>query len=647
MAEERHCSDCGDKLPTDAPQGLCPKCETKLGLPGSTGGSQAARPASSGKQSDIPTNVTPPAGFVPPDPAELAGQFPQLEILELLGQGGMGVVYKARQQQLDRLVALKILPPQIGRTEAFAERFTREARSLARLSHPRIVMIYDFGHTEAGLYYFIMEFVDGTDLRRVIQAGELSASEALTIIPQICEALQYAHEEGIVHRDIKPENILLNRKGQVRIADFGLAKLLDRPATGPTSMLTKVGQQMGTPHYMAPEQIEHPSEVDHRADIYSLGVVFYEMLTGELPLGRFAPPSQKVQVDVRLDNVVLRTLEKEPERRYQHISEVKTDVEAISSGARSVVSYRPAEDDKLQAVRQRTRAPGIGLMIAGLINCGVALLLLLTWSIVSVTSGATSPGAVITGIVGIILAAMGLLTFVGAQRMMRLQSYGLAVAAGVLQLVPSPGSLLGLPIGIWALIVLTRHEVHVAFVEVTEKTPDAGNKRLGIIAANIFAAAASLIFLAALIASFGGRRFPWFVLFFGPPLLILDVLLYKRWLNQPAFSLGLQSERVRHEINKIIGRKELLDAGAPGSTRRQAVWSFILGIVSLLFASFNPGFVGGFVFVFPPAVFSIFLAVTVIKTIKSYRDHRLDMGLAIAGILAALISSIGLLARIM
>ena len=644
MAEERCWGECGGKRPAESPQGLCRQCLMKLGLPSGPKANQVETPAD---QSDIPTNVTPPAGFVPPDPAELAGQFPQLEILELLGQGGMGVVYKARQQQLDRLVALKILPPQIGRTEAFAERFTREARSLARLSHPRIVMIYDFGHTEAGLYYFIMEFVDGTDLRRVIQAGELSASEALTIIPQICEALQYAHEEGIVHRDIKPENILLNRKGQVRIADFGLAKLLDRPATGPTSMLTKVGQQMGTPHYMAPEQIEHPSEVDHRADIYSLGVVFYEMLTGELPLGRFAPPSQKVQVDVRLDNVVLRTLEKEPERRYQHISEVKTDVEAISSGARSVVSYRPAEDDKLQAVRQRTRAPGIGLMIAGLINCGVALLLLLTWSIVSVTSGATSPGAVITGIVGIILAAMGLLTFVGAQRMMRLQSYGLAVAAGVLQLVPSPGSLLGLPIGIWALIVLTRHEVHVAFVEVTEKTPDAGNKRLGIIAANIFAAAASLIFLAALIASFGGRRFPWFVLFFGPPLLILDVLLYKRWLNQPAFSLGLQSERVRHEINKIIGRKELLDAGAPGSTRRQAVWSFILGIVSLLFASFNPGFVGGFVFVFPPAVFSIFLAVTVIKTIKSYRDHRLDMGLAIAGILAALISSIGLLARIM
>jgi len=380
----------------------------------------------------IPTNVTPPAGFVSPEPDELARQFPQLEILELLGQGGIGVVYKARQRQLDRLVALKILPPQIGQTEAFAERFTREARSLARLSHPRIVIIYDFDHTEAGLYYFIMEFVDGTDLRRVIQAGELSASEALKIIPQICEALQYAHEEGIVHRDIKPENILLNRKWQVRIADFGLAKLLDRPATSPTSVLTKVGQKMGTPHYMAPEQIEHPSAVDHRADIYSLGVVFYEMLKGELPLGRFAPPSQKAQVDVRLDNIVLRTLEKEPDRRYQHISEVKTDVETISSGGRDIVSYHPVADDKLEAIRQRIRAPGIGLKIAGLINCGIGLILLVAWSIVSVTSGAASPGAVVTGSLGIIFAATGLFTVAGAQGLMSLlsASFNLGFTAG-------------------------------------------------------------------------------------------------------------------------------------------------------------------------------------------------------------------------
>src|ERR1051325_381989 len=136
------------------------------------------------------------------------------------------------------------------------------------------------------LHYFLMEYVDGPNLRQVEQAGKLSPREALQIIPQICTALQFAHDEGIVHRDIKPENILLDKKGRVKIADFGLAKILGQEAKD--FRLTGARDVMGTPHYMAPEQVEKPQEVDHRADIYSLGVVFYEMLTGELPLGKFA-----------------------------------------------------------------------------------------------------------------------------------------------------------------------------------------------------------------------------------------------------------------------------------------------------------------------------------------------------------------------
>ncbi len=322
MAEENRCPQCGEKLGANAPRGVCPKCLIKVGLPS---GADVEKTATS---DDKATSATPSGRFVPPEPAELAKQFPQLEILTLLGQGGMGAVYKARQKQLDRLVALKILPPEVSRDPAFAERFTREARSMAKLSHQHIVTLYEFGHTEDGIYYFLMEFVDGTDLRHVIQTGELGTDEALAIVPQVCEALQYAHEEGIVHRDIKPENILLDKRGRVKIADFGLARLLERPATALT--LTQAGQRMGTPHYMAPEQIEGAHEVDHRADIYSLGVVFYEMLTGQLPIGQFAPPSQKVQVDVRLDKVVLKSLAHEPERRYQHASEVKTDVETIT-----------------------------------------------------------------------------------------------------------------------------------------------------------------------------------------------------------------------------------------------------------------------------------------------------------------------------
>ena len=457
MAEERRCTECEGKLPADAPQGLCPQCLMKLGLPT---GADADRAAASDDQSDVPTNATPPAGFVPPEPAELADQFPQLEILELLGQGGMGAVYKARQKQLDRLVALKILPPQIGETEAFAERFTREAQSLAKLNHPRIVSIHDFGHTEAGLYYFIMEYVDGTDLRRLIQAGQLSPAEALAIVPQVCEALQYAHEEGIVHRDIKPENILLNRKGQVRIADFGLAKLLDRPAT--TYTLTRAGQRMGTPHYMAPEQIEHPNTVDHRADIYSLGVVFYEMLTGELPLGRFAAPSQKVQVDVRLDNVVLHALEKEPERRYQHASEVKTDVEAISSGGQAAPPSTESSES-VEAVSQRLRIPAIGLMISGAVNfLFLALVLVLNFAVVWVETPG-KPGILVVAVMTA-ATAVGVILIVGAWQMLRLRSYGWAVACSVLALVPlSAGFMLGVPMGIWALFVLNRSDTQQAF----------------------------------------------------------------------------------------------------------------------------------------------------------------------------------------
>jgi serine/threonine protein kinase len=267
-----------------------------------------------------------PTEYVPPAPAELARYFPELEILELIGRGGMGAVYKARQKNLDRLIALKILPFSVNRDPAFAERFAREARALAKLTHPNIVSVHDSGQTD-GLFYFIMEFVDGMNLRQLLNSGRIAPKEALAIVPQICDALQYAHDKGIVHRDIKPENILLDKTGMVKIADFGLAKLMGREAKDLS--ITDTHDVMGTPHYMAPEQVEHPLDVDHRADIYSLGVVFYQMLTGELPIGRFAPPSRKVQIDVRLDEVVLRALEKEPDHRYQHVSDVKTQVETI------------------------------------------------------------------------------------------------------------------------------------------------------------------------------------------------------------------------------------------------------------------------------------------------------------------------------
>jgi len=274
--------------------------------------------------------ATDPQTRPPPALAEIAKLFPQLEILECLGCGGMGAVYKARQPRLDRLVALKVLTrdrAEGARDARFTERFEREARALAKLNHPNIVAVHEFGEA-GGLPYFIMEYVDGLNLRQLERASQLTPREALQIVPKLCEALQFAHDAGVVHRDIKPENILLDTKGRVKVADFGIAKILGRERR--TGTLTEGQQVIGTPHYMAPEQIEKPQAVDHRADIYSLGVVFYEMLTGELPLGKFAPPSSVVRVDVRLDEVVLRALEKQPERRYQQASEVKTDVETIA-----------------------------------------------------------------------------------------------------------------------------------------------------------------------------------------------------------------------------------------------------------------------------------------------------------------------------
>ena len=262
-------------------------------------------------------DASPP--FTPPRIEELATIFPQFEILELIGKGGMGAVYKVRQKDLDRIVALKILPPAIGQSPEFSNRFTREAKALAKLNHPGIVTIHEFGQTSSSqssssshqpstlnhqpLPYIVMEFVDGVNLAQLMKTGRISPREALAIVPQICDALQYAHDQGIVHRDIKPENILLDRLGRVKVADFGIAKVVaavsDRPAEEEGNQrrsqtdATLSGKIIGTPAYMAPEQIDHPSDVDHRADIYALGVVFYQMLTGELPGKRLEAPSQK------------------------------------------------------------------------------------------------------------------------------------------------------------------------------------------------------------------------------------------------------------------------------------------------------------------------------------------------------------------
>jgi predicted Ser/Thr protein kinase len=364
-------------------------------------------------------------GFKPPLPESLADSFPRLEILGLLGHGGMGAVYKARHKDLDRLVALKILPPEFGRDESFMQRFSREARSLARLSHSNIVAIYDFGRV-GDLCYFMMEFVDGVNLRQLTKFGTLTPKEALNLIPQICEALQYAHEQGVVHRDIKPENILVDRNGTVKIADFGLAKCL---GTNEDGSLTGSQQAMGTYHYMAPEQFASAAEVDHRADIYSLGVVFYELLTGQLPVGRFAPPSKKVQIDVRLDDVVLKTLETEPNLRYQRASDVKTDVESICGSSRQTM---PLHMQRLLGFEYRSPATLWGYPIVhiatGINPVTMKRRIAKGWiAIGDIAIGGFALGGMAYGVTAIGGCALGLLTLGGVSLGLLLAIGGMAI----------------------------------------------------------------------------------------------------------------------------------------------------------------------------------------------------------------------------
>jgi len=312
------CPTCGAEIAADAPAGLCPACLLR-----------DAPLAGGDAQARIEAEMR----------AALRAHAPELELGARIGRGGTGLVFRGRQRG-EREVAVKVLFPALGAQPAFAERFAREAEALARLAHPNIVAVYD--HGRAGeLFYLVLEHVDGVNLRQALAWGPLAPERALALVTQLCEALAFAHEQGIVHRDIKPENVLLDRAERAKIADFGLAKLLGADAA--QANLTSTGVAMGTLRYMAPEQLERPLEVDHRADIYSLGVVFYEMLTGEIPMGRFALPSQRVRVDAQLDEVVLHMLDREPALRYQSASEVKGDVEAIGSGRprRSTRAPRP------------------------------------------------------------------------------------------------------------------------------------------------------------------------------------------------------------------------------------------------------------------------------------------------------------------
>jgi hypothetical protein len=292
-----------------------------------------------------------------------APAFPGLDIVGVLGRGGMGIVYKAVEMAGGRAVALKILSPRFASSPEFVERFTREARALSQLSHPDIVSIERSGIHD-GVPYLVLEYVEGSSLRKEIRKGRLPISRAIEIALQVCEAIQYAHSRGVIHRDIKPENILIRPDGRVKIADFGLAKL----STADPAVFTLTHAAMGTPHYMAPEQLDPTAKIDGRADLFSLGVVFYEMLTGELPIGRFKPPSA-VGADLRVDSIVLDLLERDPEDRLPSAGELRRQLRRLDK--RIAISAPPSE---IPARRQDPLAALAGMGILALIPCVCAVL---------------------------------------------------------------------------------------------------------------------------------------------------------------------------------------------------------------------------------------------------------------------------------
>jgi WD40 repeat protein len=260
--------------------------------------------------------MPPPEAEEPTYPSleELAQLMPQYEIHEIIGIGGMGAVYKGRQIALDRWVAIKVMPAASAQNPEDVQRFIKEARSMAKLVHPHIVAVFDFGQTYAQHLFLVMEYVEGCDLHRRTRQKEITTDKAREVIAQLCDALQFAHDRGVAHRDIKPANILITNDWKVKVADFGLARDL-------SALPNPDEVEYGTPDYTAPERLITGANVDHRADIYALGVVIHEMLTGKTPTaagkdaGKGLPPG--------FASVITKCLMSEPEARYQKASEVK------------------------------------------------------------------------------------------------------------------------------------------------------------------------------------------------------------------------------------------------------------------------------------------------------------------------------------
>ena len=373
----------------------------------------------------------------------------------ILGSGGMGTVYRATQMSLNRPVAIKLLPLHLAAGDPrFVARFHREAQVLASLSHPNIVQVFDRGEHQ-GRYFIVMELVEGdTTLRTLVQRGPVPPERVYRIVGALLRALDYAHGRGVVHRDIKPENILITPDGGIKVADFGLSRVL-----GEEQFLTRLtGTRLvpGAYEYMAPEQREGADRADPRADIYSSAVVLYELLTGKLPLGRFELPSRRLAgADARIDRVVERGLAQDPDRRYESASAMGRELEALEEGA-AAVSGGPAVPGGCARKKRAPQSPTVydmrlDLLLTVLSVCGIAL------SVVGIGLLVAGEGLDIGAydidpdVAGGLVLIFGVLLWNSAERARRFRP-GARTVLLALTLLSTP-TIAGIPFAIWAWVV--------------------------------------------------------------------------------------------------------------------------------------------------------------------------------------------------
>ncbi len=318
--------------------------------------------------------------------------FGRYEVIEEIGSGGMGSVYRVVDQQINEVVALKIIRPDIAMDSEVIERFTQELKTARKIAHRNVCRMFDIGEDD-GTHYITMEYVTGEDLRSLVKRiGQMTVSKTIDIAKQICAGLSEAHAVGVIHRDLKPQNIMIDRNGNVKIMDFGIARFVR------TKGITTTGTIIGTPEYMSPEQAEGKG-VDQRSDIYSLGVVLFEAATGAVPFDGETPlsvamkhklesapdPRQfNAQIPADLGGLILKCLEKEKEDRYQTVAEIIADLDAIETETASRQKTGKAGTEKRRSTTRRIARKKSGLekaLIPGAVLLLVAALAFGGWKI--------------------------------------------------------------------------------------------------------------------------------------------------------------------------------------------------------------------------------------------------------------------------